>query len=73
MMKNIIRTHPLSARLVISLVTFLVGINCLIIGNLMRTTTLMALGIISLPMSIIILNPLSNAAVKWIDETTEEQ
>ena len=72
-MKNIIRTHPLSARLVISLVTFLVGINCLIIGNLMRTTTLMALGIISLPMSIIILNPLSNAAVKWIDETTEEQ
>jgi len=72
-MKNIIRTHPLGARLVISLVTFLVGINCLIIGNLMRTTTLMALGIISLPMSIIILNPLSNAAVKWIDETTEEQ
>ena len=39
----------------------------------MRSTTLMAFGIIGLPMSIIILNPLSTAAVKWIDETTEEQ
>ena len=72
-MKNILRTHPLRARLALSLVTFLVGINCLIIGNLMRSTTLMAFGIIGLPMSIIILNPLSTAAVKWIDETTEEQ
>jgi hypothetical protein len=72
-MKNIIRRHPVRTRLVLSIVVLISGINCLIIGNLIKTTTLMALGIISLPISIIILNSVSSAAIRLVDEITEDE
>ncbi|MBG94334.1 MAG: hypothetical protein CL793_03610 [Chloroflexi bacterium] len=61
----------INVRLALCTVILLFGVGCIIIGNLVGKTMIMSLGIISIPTSIVLLNPLAQKAVKWIDSVSE--
>ena len=61
----------INVRLALCTVILLFGVGCIIIGNLVGKTMIMLLGIISIPTSIVLLNPLDQKAVKRIDSVSE--
>ena len=62
----------IKVRVVWSTIALLAGMNCLVIGNLIDQTVVMSLGIICVPTSIILLNPLAQKLIKWVDEISED-